>query len=31
MHLISSPELDQFRAECRDWLADNVPKERTPD
>ena len=26
MHLISSPQLDQFRAECRDWLAHNVPR-----
>ena len=30
MHLISSPELDQFRAQCRDWLADNVPRGLRP-
>ncbi len=30
MHLISSPELDLFRAACRDWLADNVPQGQRP-
>ena len=32
MRLIDEPHLDQFRAECRDWLQDNVPKgQRPPD
>jgi alkylation response protein AidB-like acyl-CoA dehydrogenase len=26
MRLIVDPALDQFRQECRDWLADNVPR-----
>jgi alkylation response protein AidB-like acyl-CoA dehydrogenase len=30
MHLIASPELDQFREQCRDWLADNVPRGTRP-
>jgi len=30
MHIITSKELDLFRAECRDWLADNVPREPRP-
>ena len=30
MHLIASPELDQFRTQCRDWLADNVPPGERP-
>jgi alkylation response protein AidB-like acyl-CoA dehydrogenase len=30
MHLITSATLDQFRAECRDWLADNVPRQARP-
>lgn len=32
MRLIEDPKLDRFRAECRDWLQDNVPKgPRPPD
>ena len=32
MRLIEDSKLDQFRAECRDWLQDNVPKgPRPPD
>jgi len=30
MKVISSPELDIFRAGCRDWLADNVPRGPLP-
>jgi alkylation response protein AidB-like acyl-CoA dehydrogenase len=30
MHLIVAPELDRFRAECRDWLSDNAPKGERP-
>lgn len=30
MRIIESPELDQFRDECRSWLADNVPREPGP-
>lgn len=30
MKIISTPELDRFREECRGWLADNVPRERRP-
>ncbi len=30
MRIIASPELDRFRAECRDWLAGNVPRGPIP-
>ena len=30
MHIISSPEFDRFRQECRDWLATNVPRQPRP-
>jgi alkylation response protein AidB-like acyl-CoA dehydrogenase len=30
MRVISSPALDDFRAECRAWLADNVPRGAIP-
>ena len=30
MRIVDSPELQRFRAECRDWLADNVPREKRP-
>lgn len=30
MRLIEDPSLDQFRAECRDWLEDNVPRGKRP-
>ena len=30
MRLISDPALDVFRAECRDWLRDNVPTGTRP-
>ena len=30
MKIIASAELDAFREEVRDWLADNVPKEPRP-
>lgn len=30
MHIAFSTEDEQFRAECRDWLHDNVPDERRP-
>ncbi len=30
MRLIEDPELDRFRAECRDWLEDHVPKGPRP-
>ncbi len=30
MHIIAGPELDSFRAECRDWLNGNVPTEARP-
>lgn len=30
MHTISSPELTQFREQCRDWLAENTPREKRP-
>ena len=30
MKIIQSAELDSFRSECRDWLADNVPREKRP-
>lgn len=30
MHIVASPLLDQFRAECRNWLADNVPQGPRP-
>lgn len=31
MRTIDTPELRQFRAECRDWLRDNVPRGPVPD
>lgn len=31
MKIVESAELKQFREECRDWLADNVPKDRPDD
>jgi alkylation response protein AidB-like acyl-CoA dehydrogenase len=30
MQIIASRELDLFRAECRDWLTQNVPREKRP-
>ncbi|WP_242129796.1 acyl-CoA dehydrogenase family protein [Sphingobium sp. Sx8-8] len=30
MNIVSSPEEKRFRAECRDWLAANIPSERRP-
>ena len=30
MHIISSPDLDRFREESRDWLAANLPREPRP-
>jgi alkylation response protein AidB-like acyl-CoA dehydrogenase len=30
MQIIVSKELELFRAECRDWLASNVPREKRP-
>ncbi|AIT80057.1 acyl-CoA dehydrogenase family protein [Novosphingobium pentaromativorans] len=30
MRLIEDPKLDRFRAECRDWLQDNVPTAKRP-
>ena len=31
MKIVESAELKQFREQCRDWLADNVPQEPRPD
>jgi alkylation response protein AidB-like acyl-CoA dehydrogenase len=30
MQIIASRELESFRSECRDWLAQNVPREKRP-
>jgi len=30
MKVVTSPQLDRFREECRDWLAENVPRGRVP-
>jgi alkylation response protein AidB-like acyl-CoA dehydrogenase len=30
MRIIANPQLDDFRAECRQWLAEHVPRERRP-
>lgn len=30
MQIIASKQLDDFRSECRDWLADNIPREVRP-
>ncbi len=31
MKIVESAELREFREQCRDWLADNVPKQPRPD
>jgi len=30
MRIITSPELEMFRDQCRSWLKDNVPREKRP-
>jgi alkylation response protein AidB-like acyl-CoA dehydrogenase len=30
MHILVAPHLEQFRLECRDWLAGHVPRDRRP-
>lgn len=30
MHIITTRELEDFRAECRQWLSENVPRQKRP-